>query len=56
MRGSPSILLRFRNGLYKFNNTGAGMFGSVYHTLLKLKLIQFEIEVFRGKNAYSISL
>ena len=36
MRGLSSILSLFRNELNKFNNTGAGMLDSIYHTTLKL--------------------
>ena len=32
MRGLPSILLLFRNKFIKFNNTGARMLDSIYHT------------------------
>ena len=36
MGGLLSILSLFRNKFNKFNNTGAGMLDSVYHTTLKL--------------------
>ena len=32
MRGLPSILSLFRNEFNKFNNTGARMLDSIYHT------------------------
>ena len=35
MRGLLSILLFFRNKFNKFNNTGARMLDSIYHTTLK---------------------
>ena len=35
-RGFPSILLLFRNGFNKFNNTGARMLDSFYHMTFKL--------------------
>ena len=36
MRALPSILSLFPNELNKFNNTGAGMLVSIYHTNPKL--------------------
>ena len=33
MQGLPSILSLFRNSFNKFNNTGAQMLDSVYHTI-----------------------
>ena len=33
MRGLLSIVLHFRNGLIRFNNTGARMLGYIYHML-----------------------
>ena len=36
IRGFPSILSLFCNELNKFNNTGARMLDSIYHTTLKL--------------------
>ena len=36
MRGLPSILSLFHNGLNKFNNTGARMLHSIYHMTLRL--------------------
>ena len=36
MHGLPSILSIFRNKFDKFNNTGAGMIDSIYHTTFKL--------------------
>ena len=41
MRGSPSILLPFRNELNEFNNTGARMLDSAYHMTLRLLEISF---------------
>ena len=35
MRGLSSTLSLFRNKFNKFNNTGAGMFDSIYHMTLK---------------------
>ena len=37
MRGLSSILLLFRNELYKFNNTRARMLDSIYHMTNTLK-------------------
>ena len=37
MRGLPSILSLFRNGLNKFNNTRARMLDSIYHMSNTLK-------------------
>ena len=37
MRGLPSILSLFRNEFNKFNNTGARMLDSIYHTTNTLK-------------------
>ena len=34
MRGLPSIVSLFRNGFYKFNNTGARMLDCIYHMTL----------------------
>ena len=34
MRGLPSILFPLRNELFKFNDTGARMLGSIYHMTL----------------------
>ena len=34
MQGLPSILLLFRNGFNKFNNTGEQMLDSIYHMTL----------------------
>ena len=36
MRGLPSILSLFRNDFDKFDNTGARMSDSIYHTTLTL--------------------
>ena len=36
MRGLSSILSLFRNEFNKFNNTGARMLDSIYHTILRL--------------------
>ena len=36
MRGFPSILSLFRNEFNKFNNIGARMLDSIYHTTFKL--------------------
>ena len=38
MRGLPSILSLFRNGLNKFNNTRARMLDSIYHNDIKITL------------------
>ena len=38
MRGLPSILSHFCNKFNKFNNTGARMLDSIYHTMLKIIL------------------
>ena len=40
MRGLPSILWLFCNEFYKFNNTGAGMLDSIYHSTLKFVKIR----------------
>ena len=37
-QGSQSILSLFHNKFNKFNNTGALMLDSIYHTILKLLL------------------
>ena len=36
MQALLSILSLYRNKFNKFNNTGAGMLDSIYHTTLKL--------------------
>ena len=36
MLGKPLILLLFRNGFNKFNNTRAQMLDSIYHMTLRL--------------------
>ena len=36
--GGEEIKYEVCNEFYKFNNTGAGMWGSIYHTTLKLLL------------------
>ena len=36
MRGLPSILSLFQKEFNKFNNTGARMLASIYHTTLEL--------------------
>ena len=38
MQGLPKILSLFRDKLNKFNNTGAGLLGSIYCMTLKLLL------------------
>ena len=54
MRGLPSILSLFRNQFNKFNNTGAGMFGFIYHMTLKLIYSYFRRENVRVCHMYDV--